>query len=224
MGLISTGIDAPLLPWEPSNIPISIQNELDRRKINRSFKFVAAEQGGWDKETGDWQKYRGAMSPWVRFCSNGMGREYQTDKNGDIRKDANGQPLKLDAKDIKQGFVFFGGKNFYHDYGFNTSEGTPSIIGYMPNNWNTPHTIDNDLNNADYPIHVPPPEIEKVQLTIQKEHYRRATVEWTCFSKKQLEYMTPYFLVPGITAIIEFGWNHYDPQSWLFIFFSNGVF
>ena len=52
-----------------------------------------------------------------------------------------------------------------------------------------------------------------MEVTVQKELYRRATVEWTCFSWKQLEYLTPYFLVPRITCMIEWGWNHYNPQS-----------
>lgn len=200
---------APLIPWEPCNFPEEIQSELNRRKTARSLRFVSADQGGWDNADGDWKKYRGPMSPWVRFCSNGMGREF--DDNGN----------KLQTR--KPGFVFYGGKDFYKAYGFGGGKGDPSIIGYLPDNNNTPHTIDNDLSTSDYPVHVPPPEIEKIQLTVQKEHYRRAMVEWTCFSKKQLEYMTPYFLVPGISAIIEFGWNHYDPQSLLNLADTKGL-
>lgn len=186
---------APLIPWEPCNFPDEIQAELNRRKINRSLKYIAADQGDWENETGDWSKYRGPMVPWVRCCSNGKGRQTGPDAG-------------------KEGFIFFGGKDFYSGYGFNTGRDDPSIIGYMPDGKNTPHTITNDLT-ADYPIHVPPPEIEKITATIQKEHYRRVTMEWTCFSKRQLEYMTPYFLVPGISCIIEWGWNHFKPESLL---------
>ena len=167
-----------------------MQDELNRRKINRSFKYVDANDGGWENSTGNWSKYRGPMSPWVRFCSNSDG------------------PTRV----RKPGFVFFGGKGFYADYGFTKNKNNPSIIGYVPNTANDPHTINNDLT-ADYPIHVPSPEIERINVTIQKELYRRASVEWVCFSQKQLEYMTPYFLVPGITCILEWGWNHYNPQS-----------
>ena len=203
---------APLIPWEPCNIPEEIQEELNRRKINRSFAYVAGEKGGWDNKDGDWNKYRGPMSPWVRCCSNGKGRETQTDKNGNF--------IKLESSKIKPGFVFFGGKDFYSGYGFNNQTNDPSIIGYVPDGTNRTHTIDNDLRTSDYPIHVPPPEIDKIQITIQKEHYRRVTMEWTCFSKRQLEYMTPYFLVPGISCIIEWGWNHYDPRSLLDLAFT----
>jgi hypothetical protein len=139
-----------------------------------------------------------------------MGPQYKTDKNGNIAMNADGTPIPV--SNPKPGFVFYGGKGFYSDYGFNKSDGNPSIIGYVPNATSSPHTIDNDLT-ADYPIHVPAPEIERIQVTIQKELYRLAVVEWVCFSKKQLEYMTPYFLVPGITCILEWGWNLYNPTS-----------
>jgi hypothetical protein len=179
---------APIIPWEPCNIPEEIQDEFNRRKKNRSLKYVPSTQGNWDSSTGDWSKYRGPMSPWVRLCSNSKG--------------ING----------KEGFVLFGGKGFYQDYGFTAAKNNPSIIGYVPNGTNATHTIDNDLNK-DYPIHVPAPEIERINVSIQKELYRRAEIEWVCFSKKQLEYMTPYFLVPGISCIMEWGWNHYNPVS-----------
>jgi hypothetical protein len=188
---------APIKPWELSAIPTAICNELDRRRTNRSFNYSPAELSGWDSQTGDWTKYKGPMTPWIRVCSNGRGAS----KNGD------GKTFD------RQGFVFFGGKNFYNDYGFNGTTQNPSVIGYMPDANHTPHIIDNDLHSSDYPIHVPAPEIERISSVIQKELVRRVTIEWVCFSKKQLEYMTPYFLVPGITVLVEWGWNHYNPES-----------
>lgn len=186
---------APIIPWEPANIPEELQDELNRRKTNRSLRYVENTQGNWDSKTGDWSKYRGPMSPWVRFCSNSNGPQ---NSSGDYEK---------------PGFVFYGGKGFYSDYGFSKNNThNPSIIGYAPSKGHNPHTIDNDLNE-DYPIHVPAPEIERIHVTIQKELYRLAVVEWVCFSKKQLEYMTPYFLVPGITCTLEWGWNLYNPVS-----------
>lgn len=196
---------SPIIPWEPANIPIELQKELNRRKINRSFQY-----DGWDSSTGDWSKYRGPMTPWVRFCSNGAGLPGKNKAVLDILSD---KGLPAEYYD-KQGFVLFGGKDFYSGYGFTkpTNYQSPvSIIGYMPNG--EPHVIDNDLKTSDYPIHVPPPEIEKIDVVIQKELYRRARIEWVCFSKEQLEYMTPYFLVPGLTCILEWGWNLFNPKS-----------
>ena len=187
------GDPAYVIPWEPCQIPEGLQSEFRCRKINRSFNYIDANDGEWRNETGRWSKAKGPMSPWVRFCSNSKGR-------------ATGPWAG------KEGFVFFGGKGFYADYGFTKNQNNPSIIGYVPNAANTPHVINNDLSQ-NYPVHVPAPEIERISVTIQKELYRRASVEWVCFSKTQLEYMTPYFLVPGITCILEWGWNHYNPIS-----------
>jgi hypothetical protein len=184
------GDPAYVVPWEPANIPNSIQSEFRRRQRNRSFRYVENSRGDWNSDTGDWSKSKGPMSPWVRLCSNSKG----TDKIG------------------KPGFVFFGGKGFYSDYGFTKDKTNPSIIGYVPSKGMNPHIINNDLNEQ-YPVHVPAPEIERIQVTIQKELYRRASVEWVCFSQKQLEYMTPYFLIPGISCIMEWGWNLYNPES-----------
>ena len=78
---VDYGDPAVLVPWQSMNIPIAIQNELNRRKINRSFNYVSGEKGQWDEDTGDWSTYRGPMTPWIRFCSNGAGLQYETDKN-----------------------------------------------------------------------------------------------------------------------------------------------
>lgn len=64
---------APVIPWEPCNIPEEIQDEFNRRKKNRSLRYVQSTQGNWDSQTGDWSKYRGPMVPWVRLCSNSKG-------------------------------------------------------------------------------------------------------------------------------------------------------
>ncbi len=183
----------PIVPWENSNICDEIQSELSRRRYSRSFNYIKAQDGGWGGTDGPWTKYKGPMSPWIRFCSNGVGSEARSPK--------------------KEGFVLFGGKDFYSGYGFNkTAGGGEQIIGYLPDGKNT-HTISNDLQSSNYPIHVPPPEIEKITVKIQKELFRQASIEWVCFSKAQLEYMTPYFMVPNITCVLEWGWNHYNPAS-----------
>lgn len=190
----------PLIPWEVCVFPEEIQSELNRRKSNRGFNYINNVEGEWDNIDGDWKSYRGPMSSWVRFCSNGAGKL---------------NPYEGTEYYDKQGFILFGGKNFYSGYGFwrEESDRKDSIIGYMPDG--SPHFIDNNIVLSNFPIHVPPPEIERINVTIQKELYRRATIEWTCFSAKQLEYMTPYFLVPGISCVLEWGWNHFDPTSLL---------
>lgn len=189
----------PIVPWECHVFPEAIQSELNRRRINRGFNIVKAANVSWEGDDDQWNLYRGPMTSWIRVCSNGVGLETRV-------------PLM-------EGFVFYGGKDFYTGYGFNSGivtgpEGSVpnrSIIGYTPDG--TPHVIENDLASSQYPIHVPPPEVEKITATIQKELLRKVRIEWTCFSSAQLEYMTPYFLVPGISVIVEWGWNHFNPVS-----------
>jgi hypothetical protein len=197
-------MSAPIIPWQPNNIPSEIQAELERRKVNRSFSAVPNPNASWGKD-GDWNKYRGPMVSWIRMCSNSGG---PTDEKGQF---------------IKPRFVFNSGKGFYKTYGF--SQPTPTnpayqVIGYTPGihqgDAGVPHIIDNSLitpKDGNFPIHVPTPEISRITATIQQEYYRRVDVEWVCFSWKQLEYMTPYFLIPGITVMLEWGWNHFNPVS-----------
>lgn len=186
----------PLIPWEPHVFDPAIQAELRRRQINRGMNFVDNNTAVWSKDDDSWNNYRGPMTAWVRVCSNGRGLESMNPP--------------------KYGFVFYGGKDFYTGYGFNQGGNNygpnNQIIGYTPDG--VPHIVENDLTDA-YPIHVPTPEIERINAVIQKELLRQVSIEWTCFSSKQLEYMTPYFFIPGITMVIEWGWNHFNPLSLL---------
>ncbi len=206
---------APIKPWEPSNIPSEIQAELKRRMTVRSFNYTSNNIASWDKD-GNWNKYKGPMVSWVRICSNGAGRPSPTSTTVLQNTAGPSAPLAFD----KERFVLRGGKDFYQTYGFQpTSQASSNqVIGYTPEG--VPHTIEQRLstgtvltNVGNYPIHVANPEVSRLEVTIQKELVRRAVFEWVCFSWKQLEYMAPYFLVPGISVMIEWGWNHYNPSS-----------
>jgi len=207
---------APIIPWQVSNIPGEIQAELNRRKTNRSFKYIGGQTANWDK-AGDWNTYKGPMVSWIRLCSNSAGHPRVP-----VQLDNNGSPIC-----DNQRFVLYSGKGFYDTYGFtppkNVGGANQQVIGYTPGDFENadfgkPHIIENSLNApagevGNYPIHVPSPEISRLEVTVQKELLRRVQIEWVCFSWKQLVYMTPYFLVPGITCMVEWGWNHYNVQS-----------
>lgn len=181
-------MSTPLLPWQTHSVPLEIQKELIRRKTNIGLNYKTSD--GWNKDGGDWETHKGPMTSWVRFCSNGVGRP-------EVKK---------------SGFILSGGKSFYQTYGVTWNNTTnQQVLGYTPNG--ELHTLDYDKNTSQFPIHVPSPEIIRVETVIQKELFRRAWVHWTCFSSKQLEYMTPYFLIPGITCVVEFGWNHFNQNS-----------
>lgn len=188
-------------------MPSELQAELNRRKLNRSLDFTKSTTASWDYSTGDWNTYKGPMTAWIRACSNGLGRPDPSSLNKPLSQ----QEFK------KPGFVLYGGKDFYKTYGFfpsnQSNHGGESVIGYTPTG--DPHSLIYDYTSSPFPIHTPTPEIVKITMTVQKELFRRAKIDWICFSFAQLEYMTPYWLVPGISVILEFGWNHFNPQSLL---------
>ena len=126
----------------------------------------------------------------------------------------------------------YGGQGFAEAFGFyNNSSGNISnqtILGY--DSKGSPHTLDltNDGNLVSFPNklindqrttqkYLPAPGIVSIDAVIQKERIRKVTVNWKCYGFSQLEYMTPYFLTPKISMIVEFGWNHFNPESLLFL-------
>jgi hypothetical protein len=198
-------MSVPLIPWEPHVFPAAIQAELRRRSVNRGLVPIDVSKATWDNnadDVDDWHSHRGPMTAWVRVCSNGYGIEHEI------------------SSDDMPGFILYGGQDYYTSYGINPYvlggpdglDPNQQILGYTPSG--LAHVIDNNLTN-EYPVRVPNPHIESIQATIQKELLRRVEIKWTCFSFKQLEYMTPYFLVPGISIVVEWGWNHFNPMSLL---------
>src|ERR1700684_1128589 len=91
---------APIIPWQPSVIPVEITQELDRRKTNRSFNFINNSAANWD-ENGNWNTYKGPLVSWVRFCSNGAGHPESDGTTFNNKR-----------------FVLYSGKGFYDTYGF----------------------------------------------------------------------------------------------------------
>jgi hypothetical protein len=102
-----------------------------------------------------------------------------------------------------RGFVFensektMGFKNTY-----NIGNNAGSIIGYDP--VGNPHIVrDDPMKNR------PLPQIESIENSSAEgdsRQFRVSTIKWICWSKSQLEYIAPYFLNPGVSLIIEYGW------------------
>ena len=43
--------------------------------------------------------------------------------------------------------------------------------------------------------------------------FRRMTLKFVCHDKHQLEYITPFFLTPGVTILVEWGWEYFNSDS-----------
>lgn len=185
-------------PFELQPISLFIRKELERREGDVGFNYIKADQAGWDAD-GTWNSYKGPLRAWVRVCSNGI---------GDPKYSA------------KEGFVLHGVNGFYKDYGFDpiTKARTQTVLGFTPSG--DEHKIDGEYANSGTAInkHVPPPGIVSIDATLKGNlpaSYRSVTIKWKCHSKDHLNYLTPYFMTPGVSMFIEWGWNHFNPSCLL---------
>jgi hypothetical protein len=193
-------------PWIPRSLPTWLMKELTRRKSDFGINYISNTQSGWD-ENGSWNQYKGPMTPWVRVCSNGTG----------VNKFL--KPFANNPK--RDGFVFYGGQGFKDTFGIPDNK---TILGYDV--YGNPHYVPTAGSGFNYKTNVegntqtvqpflPAPGIESVEATLQKQMIRNVVIKWHCYGFAQLEYMTPYFLTPGISTIVEFGWNHFNQNSLL---------
>jgi hypothetical protein len=137
--------------------------------------------------------YAGPRTAWVRFFSNGK---------------------SSDSDD--GGFLMFGANGFDDSYGFNTDH--MQTLGLDCNG--KPITMLADGSTGMSFPHRPPPAIDSVEVKLyggQNASFsglcRKARVNWKCYSLEQLNKLTPYFLRPKVSALVEWGWNNYDPAS-----------
>ena len=199
-------------PWAPHPIPPWIIKEFTRRQNDIGLEYPAAAGSVTWGDDGNWQNYKGPLTPWVRVFSNGTGRV----------SDRSNYPEK-------SGFILQGGQGFDKVYGIPDNK---NVLGY--DSENNEHTLDlsNDGNLVSFPNSIsndkrtvqkflPIPGIISIDAVVQKERIRKITVNWKCYGYAQLEYMTPYFLSPKISAFVEFGWNHFNPASLLDLRNSN---
>ena len=190
-------------PWAPHPIPNWIIKEFIRRQNDIGLEYPVNVT--WD-DNGTWQNYKGPMTAWVRVFSNGTGKVNEKSNYPE-----------------KSGFILQGGYGFDQVYGIPDNK---NILGYDAEG--KPHTLDlsNDGNLVSFPNSIskenrtvqkflPIPGITSIDAVVQKERIRKITVNWKCYGYAQLEYMTPYFLSPKISAFVEFGWNHFNPASLL---------
>ena len=198
-------------PWAPHPIPSWIIKEFIRRQNDIGLDYPVPVSINWD-DNGNWQNYKGPMTAWARVFSNGTGR-------------VSG---KSDFP-IRNGFILHGGDGFDKSYGVPDNK---NVLGYDSEGVEHVLNVSGDGNFVTFPNSIssenrtvqkflPVPGITSIDAVIQKERIRKITVNWKCYGYAQLEYMTPYFLSPKISAFVEFGWNHFNPISLLDLRYSN---
>ena len=177
-------------PWEAGPFEQWVIDELDFRKNSLSTGI----QGQFK---GDLPKYAGPRKAWARVFSNGM-VEYQ-----------NANPNLISDNDNEWGLAFLSGDGFFDRYGIGSTSPygvSKQVYGYNCNL--KPKYID-----ASTRPNIPDPGIISIETEIQKSWFARAKINWTCHSIEQLKAITPYFLTPLQTVIVEFGWNTFNEQS-----------
>jgi hypothetical protein len=178
-------------PWEAGPFEQWVIDELDYRKKSLSTGI----QGQF---TGDLPQYAGPRKAWARVFSNGM-VEYP---NG------NANLIKSD-NDNEWGLAFLSGDGFFDRYGIGSTSPygiSKQVYGY--NCQLKPKYIDASIRP-----NIPDPGIVSIETEIQKSWFAKAKINWTCHSIEQLKAITPYFLTPLQSVIIEFGWNTFDQRS-----------
>ena len=162
-------------------------------ELNQFKDFVKEEFNRREKDIGfDYKKgydpeYKGPRAAWVRVCSNAE----ITTENENL-----------------EGFIMYGVNGFDDTYGF--QKNTPgTVLGY-------------DVNGKEHKIkessfkHRPCPGVTNLDIELVGGNggkYRKSTIKWTCWSEEQLEYLSIFFLTPGLSIIVEWGWNNYNTTS-----------
>jgi hypothetical protein len=210
--------------WDVQNIPTELIKELRRRKNSNNIGFEISNNivSNFKREH---KNYKGSMSPWIRIFSNGTG----------IRNNERVPKSAYLGNKSYDGFILESGKSFNDAYGL--SRGTngesifnsdsKAIIGYQANG--SEHYIDqkyresiykmsagvdpNFPQNSSAPSIIPPPGIDSVTVNTSADMLTYGEFKLKCFTLAQIEYLTPFFLTPGIHIFIEFGWNLYNQES-----------
>ena len=177
-------------PWEAGPFEQWVIEELDYRKNSLSTGI----QGLF---TVDLPQYTGPRKAWARVFSNGM-VEYP-----------NGNSNLISDNDNEWGLAFLSGDGFFDRYGI----GSTSPYGVSKQVYGYNCKLQPKYIDASTRPNIPDPGIISIETEIQKSWFAKAKINWTCHSIEQLKAITPYFLTPLQTVIIEFGWNTFDQRS-----------
>lgn len=110
------------------------------------------------------------------------------------------------------GFILNSNVGFDNIYGFGQQEDS-GILGYWSNG-TTPHRL-SDINLVD--LKRPSPGVTNIssELYSGEGKFVTATFTYKCYDQFQFQYLTPFFMTPGVTVCMEWGWAKNIPPSLL---------
>ena len=158
-----------------------VSDELLRRRKNRGLSTPQTTPAEYD----------GPMNAWCRVTSLAKVQF----KNGQNSVE-------------KFGFTMYNNLGFEKIYGFE-QDGGSSVLGYDLSN--SPHRI-SDINGNISNIHRPSPGVTgfDTEMMNAEGKFRTMNLKFRCHDKYQLEYLTPYFMTPGISIVVEWGWSNFN--------------
>lgn len=189
------------VPWGLHPVKDWVVDELIKRGSDYGFNGFKpnADSASFTSE----QVRSTVHSCWTRVFSNGIADSDSTTINGELKSN-------------HEGFVMHGVNGFNDSYGFSLDGKKTQVLGYDANG--KPHELSNSFVQT-FP-HRPSPGVESIDIETmggQNSTFsglcRKATIKWKCYSLDQLEYLTPYFLSPKVSCVIEWGWDNFNPAS-----------
>jgi hypothetical protein len=122
-----------------------------------------------------------------------------------------GRVTSLTSDGFYRGFILTPIYGFEDIYGFQPGD-NHSVIGYDLDNKQHKIKYSNPLITLK---HRPGPSLDGLDVDMNggAGKFRQVVIQWKCYSIDQLQYMEKYFLTPAVSVIVEYGWNHYNPDS-----------
>ena len=167
---------------------------------------INAVTAGDSELLNDWDQsiYKGPKTAWARVVSSAIVED----------------PI---TGEVKKGFVLGGNGNFHDTYGFDRGDGVnggggeaKTLLGYECDQDPNADIKKHEIDEPDYKFRPSPGVVSVESEDIEPgKNFRRTTVNFTCWSQAQLDYLEPYFFQPGMTLIVEWGWNTYPKEALL---------
>lgn len=117
----------------------------------------------------------------------------------------------------KRGFVLWSDSDFSETYG---TTNKPGVLGYDITG--EAHRIN---SNFSVTLYHPPPGVVDMSTEFMGGDggkFRTLSFNWVCHDKFQLEYMAPYFIMPGASVLVEWGWSNFRDTPTPISLFNTG--
>ena len=204
-----------------------VRNEFIRREQNFGMRYTHAGEfadnayqvmetsKGSGEFTDEYKEslYRGPKAAWMRVISNAIGPDPDNEDGKIYGFEMHGWHGK---NDLGGGNVVEDPVGFHEQYGFDKASGQSSDEAktYLGRGWagegKGAKMVRHEIKEENF-MHRPSPGVTSISSEDKEpgKNYRETTVNFTVWSRNQLDYMDKYFFKVGVTCCTEWGWNTY---------------